>query len=102
MGPGESRRQSSGCLAAHGIFQVLGLSAVAMRGHHQPARDFIGYGRNAPKVIWPNGAKVAINLVLVYEEGAEYSWLEDNGRNDNWGEYNLTSSPAEAQRASTP
>src|SRR5580698_4744728 len=59
-----------------------------------PARDFIGYGRNAPRVIWPHGAKVAINLVLVYEEGSEYSWLEDDGRNDNWGEYNLASSPA--------
>jgi peptidoglycan/xylan/chitin deacetylase (PgdA/CDA1 family) len=59
-----------------------------------PARDFIGYGRNAPKVTWPHGAKVAINLVLVYEEGSEYSWLEDDGRNDNWGEYNLASSPA--------
>jgi peptidoglycan/xylan/chitin deacetylase (PgdA/CDA1 family) len=35
---------------------------------------------------------VAINLVLVYEEGSEYSWLED-GRNDNWGEYNLSASP---------
>ena len=59
-----------------------------------PARDFIGYGRTPPFVIWPEGAKVAINLVLVYEEGSEYSWLDDNGRNDNWGEYNLTSSPS--------
>ncbi|WP_144153012.1 polysaccharide deacetylase family protein [Paraburkholderia sp. BCC1885] len=57
-----------------------------------PARDFIGYGRTPPFVTWPAGAKVAINLVLVYEEGSEYSWLED-GRNDNWGEYNLSASP---------
>ena len=57
-----------------------------------PTRDFIGYGATPPFVTWPNGAKVAINLVLVYEEGSEYSWLED-GRNDNWGEYNLSSSP---------
>lgn len=57
-----------------------------------PARDFIGYGRTPPSVTWPAGAKVAINLVLVYEEGSEYSWLED-GRNDNWGEYNLSASP---------
>jgi peptidoglycan/xylan/chitin deacetylase (PgdA/CDA1 family) len=57
-----------------------------------PTRDLIGYGATPPFVTWPNGAKVAINLVLVYEEGSEYSWLED-GRNDNWGEYNLSSSP---------
>jgi peptidoglycan/xylan/chitin deacetylase (PgdA/CDA1 family) len=57
-----------------------------------PARDFIGYGRKAPFVTWPDQVKVAVNLVLVYEEGSEYSWLED-GRNDNWGEYNLTESP---------
>ena len=55
----------------------------------QPAqpRDFVGYGPNPPYVIWPGGAKVAINLVLNYEEGSEYNWLDD-GRNDNWGEYN--------------
>lgn len=58
---------------------------------HQP-RDFVGYGPNPPMVTWPGGMKVAINLVLNYEEGAEYSWLDD-GRNDNWGEYNLPSSP---------
>ncbi|MGF6837763.1 peptidoglycan/xylan/chitin deacetylase (PgdA/CDA1 family) [Paraburkholderia youngii] len=57
-----------------------------------PARDFIGYGRRPPFVTWPGGAKVAINLVLIYEEGSEYSWVED-GRNDNWGEYNLSTSP---------
>lgn len=58
---------------------------------HQP-RDFVGYGPNPPMVTWPGGMKVAINLVLNYEEGAEYSWLDD-GRNDNWGEYNLPSGP---------
>lgn len=55
-----------------------------------PARDFVGYGRRAPIVQWPGGAKVAINLVLVYEEGSEYSVAED-GRNDSWGEYGLPS-----------
>lgn len=34
-------------------------------------RDFIGYGENKPKVTWKNNAKVAINFVLNYEEGAE-------------------------------
>ncbi|WP_417586986.1 allantoinase PuuE [Pararhodobacter oceanensis] len=34
-------------------------------------RDLIGYGPRAPQVTWPNGAKVAISLVLNYEEGGE-------------------------------
>lgn len=55
-------------------------------------RDFVGYGPNPPRVVWPSGIKVAINLVLNYEEGSEYSWMED-GRNDNWGEYNIPVSP---------
>ncbi|HEY0121836.1 MAG TPA: polysaccharide deacetylase, partial [Rhizobium sp.] len=56
------------------------------------SRDFVGYGPKPPVVNWPGGVKLAINLVLNYEEGAEYSWLED-GRNDNWGEYNIPNSP---------
>ncbi|HEV7254733.1 MAG TPA: polysaccharide deacetylase family protein [Mesorhizobium sp.] len=55
-------------------------------------RDFVGYGPHPPFVTWPGGVKVAVNLVLNYEEGSEYSWLDD-GRNDNWGEYNTPNSP---------
>jgi hypothetical protein len=29
-----------------------------------PKRDFVGYGRHLPKVFRPNGAKVAVNLVV--------------------------------------
>jgi putative urate catabolism protein len=34
-------------------------------------RDLIGYGRNVPQANWPNGARVALQFVLNYEEGAE-------------------------------
>lgn len=34
-------------------------------------RDMLGYGKNTPKVIWPNKAKIAVQFVLNYEEGAE-------------------------------
>lgn len=34
-------------------------------------RDFRGYGRNPPQANWPGGAKLAIVIVLNYEEGAE-------------------------------
>lgn len=44
-------------------------------------RDFVGYGQHLPKVTWPNGANVAVNLVVNYEEGSEYSFDRD-GQND--------------------
>lgn len=56
-------------------------------------RDFIGYGRETPKIVWPGGATLAINLVLVYEEGSEYSVLEGDKRNDGWGEYHTNVPP---------
>ena len=39
-------------------------------------RDFVGYGRNPPAVEWPNGARVAVSVVVNYEEGSEYSLLD--------------------------
>lgn len=50
-------------------------------------RDFVGYGRVPPDVTWPDGSKVAVNLVVNYEEGAEYSLLDGDPGNDAWGEY---------------
>ena len=38
-------------------------------------RDMIGYGPRAPAVQWPGGARVAISLVLNYEEGGENNIL---------------------------
>jgi allantoinase len=34
-------------------------------------RDMIGYGSNSLKVVWPNNARLAVQIVLNYEEGAE-------------------------------
>jgi len=51
------------------------------------ARDLVGYGRTPPLVEWPDGARVVVNVVLVYEEGSEYSVLWGDDRNDGWGEY---------------
>jgi putative urate catabolism protein len=38
-------------------------------------RDLIGYGRDPPQADWPGGARIAVQLVLNYEEGAEMSVL---------------------------
>ncbi|HQU69292.1 MAG TPA: allantoinase PuuE [Albidovulum sp.] len=34
-------------------------------------RNMIGYGANPPDAKWPGGAKIAVSLVLNYEEGGE-------------------------------
>ena len=52
-----------------------------------PPRDLVGYGRRPPKAVWPDGAAVAVNLVMCYEEGSEYSLLLGDARQDGWGEY---------------
>jgi peptidoglycan/xylan/chitin deacetylase (PgdA/CDA1 family) len=50
-------------------------------------RDLVGYGRVPPVFAWPDDARVVVNLILVYEEGSEYSVLWGDDRNDGWGEY---------------
>ena len=36
-------------------------------------RDLVGYGANPPHPKWPGNAKIALQIVLNYEEGSEYS-----------------------------
>jgi allantoinase len=38
-------------------------------------RDMAGYGKNPPQANWPGGARVALQIVLNYEEGAENTVL---------------------------
>jgi allantoinase len=38
-------------------------------------RDLAGYGRNPPHARWPNQARIALQFVLNYEEGAENAVL---------------------------
>jgi hypothetical protein len=38
-----------------------------------PARDLVGYGANRPEGRWPNGARLAVSVVVNYEEGFERS-----------------------------
>ncbi|MCX5569887.1 allantoinase PuuE [Kaistia nematophila] len=43
------------------------------------ARDFVGYGPMTPDPKWPNGARLALNLVINYEEGSEASFPDGDG-----------------------
>ena len=45
-------------------------------------RDFIGYGKTPPAVRWPNGAQIAISVVVNYEEGSEYSLLDGDSTHE--------------------
>jgi len=45
-------------------------------------RDLVGYGSTPPAVRWPGGTRLAVNLVLNYEEGAEYAFEHGDGRSD--------------------
>jgi putative urate catabolism protein len=39
-------------------------------------RDLAGYGRTPPHAAWPGGARIAVQCVLNYEEGAEANVLD--------------------------
>jgi allantoinase len=45
-------------------------------------RDLIGYADRPPDAAWPGGARIAVNFVVNYEEGSEYTVLEGDGRNE--------------------
>ncbi len=51
------------------------------------ARDLIGYGLSYPRVRWPNEARVAVSLVLNYEEGAELSVGDGDPEGERVGEF---------------
>ncbi|MHB8920777.1 MAG: allantoinase PuuE [Halothiobacillus sp.] len=47
-------------------------------------RDFIGYGRTPPQVVWPHGAKIAVQFVINYEEGAENCILDQDTASESF------------------
>jgi len=54
-------------------------------------RDLIGYGVTPPHPKWPNDARLALNIVVNYEEGSESSMHEDG-----FSETGLTEMPTSA------
>src|SRR5262249_35276729 len=45
-------------------------------------RDLVGYGRTPPDPKWPGGARLAVQFVLNYEEGAENSILHGDAASE--------------------
>jgi peptidoglycan/xylan/chitin deacetylase (PgdA/CDA1 family) len=49
-------------------------------------RDLRGYGRARPDIVWPNGARVAVSLVVNFEEGAELAVEQGDAETERYGE----------------
>jgi peptidoglycan/xylan/chitin deacetylase (PgdA/CDA1 family) len=47
-----------------------------------PPRELVGYGEHPPKVRWEGDAKVAVQIVINYEEGSEKTFAMGDGEND--------------------
>jgi peptidoglycan/xylan/chitin deacetylase (PgdA/CDA1 family) len=39
----------------------------------RPERDLVGYGRTTPGIEWPEGKRLALSIVVNFEEGSEHS-----------------------------
>lgn len=69
-------------------------ASLAMDSSGNYPRDLIGYGSRPPHPRWPNDARVAVSVVLNYEEGGENCILHG----DTYSESVLTDVGAEALR----
>lgn len=49
-------------------------------------RDLIGYGGRWPDFAWPNGARLAVSVVINFEEGAEQQVLDGDPASERIGE----------------
>jgi allantoinase len=50
----------------------------------QHPRDYAGYGAHPPDPRWPGGARVAVQIVMNYEEGSEYSIGDGDGISETY------------------
>ena len=62
-------------------------------------RDFVGYGKNVPKVKWSKGARLALTLAVNYEAGSERSvGFGDEGA-ETFGEFPMYGAPPKRDMA---
>ena len=45
-------------------------------------RELVGYADNPPRIEWPGGRKIAVQIVVNYEEGSEKTFPMGDGDND--------------------
>ncbi|HYZ15239.1 MAG TPA: allantoinase PuuE [Candidatus Acidoferrum sp.] len=53
-------------------------------GVYDHPRDFAGYGAHPPDPRWPGGARLAVQIVMNYEEGSEYAIGEGDGTSETY------------------
>lgn len=61
-------------------------------------RNLIGYGEHPPHANWPNGARIAVQFVLNYEEGAERSILHGDPASEFFLSEMVGAQPIEGMR----
>jgi putative urate catabolism protein len=61
-------------------------------------RDLVGYGRSPPHAKWPEGARVAVQFVINYEEGGERSILHGDDTSEAFLSDVLGAQPWPGQR----
>ena len=61
-------------------------------------RDFTGYGATSPNVQWPNGARIAVQFVLNYEEGGENCLLHGDAASEAFLSEIVGAAPWQGQR----
>jgi allantoinase len=54
-----------------------------MNSNEAYPRDLIGYSGSAPRAAWPDDARVAVSIVLNYEEGGEYCVLHGDAHSES-------------------
>ncbi|MEQ9350292.1 MAG: polysaccharide deacetylase family protein, partial [Alphaproteobacteria bacterium] len=55
---------------------------MTIHSHDNYPRNLIGYGEHPPDPQWRGGARVAVNIVVNYEEGAERTILNGDGQSE--------------------
>jgi allantoinase len=66
------------------IFPHARKDAILIRRYCAIMRDMIGYGARPPDPKWPGGARLALQIVMNYEEGSEYSIPDGDGVSETY------------------
>lgn len=61
-------------------------------------RNLVGYGQNIPDAKWPNGARIAVQFVLNYEEGGENCILHGDPASETFLSEIIGATPFEGAR----
>ncbi len=69
----------------------------ALNGAEYP-RELIGYADHPPRVAWPDGARIAVQFVINYEEGGENCVLHGDAASEAFLSEMVGASPIEGQR----